>query len=44
MWQEFYGYCKDSRRFCMQGELPNNPALLDWLAVDFMSTVDVKDW
>jgi len=39
MWQEFFGrgIVKSTGDFGMQGELPTNPALLDWLAVDFMN-------
>ncbi|MEO5889582.1 MAG: PSD1 and planctomycete cytochrome C domain-containing protein [Ferruginibacter sp.] len=42
LWQEFFGrgIVKTAGDFGMQGELPSNPALLDWLAVDFME----HDW
>ncbi|MBS1577096.1 MAG: DUF1549 domain-containing protein, partial [Bacteroidetes bacterium] len=42
LWQEFFGrgIVKTAGDFGMQGELPTHPALLDWLAVDFME----HDW
>ncbi len=38
LWQEFFGtgIVKSTGDLGMQGELPTHPALLDWLAVDFM--------
>lgn len=42
LWQEIFGrgIIKTTGDFGMQGELPSHPALLDWLAVDFME----NDW
>ncbi len=42
LWEEFFGrgIVKTLGDFGMQGDLPSNPALLDWLAADFKT----HDW
>ncbi len=39
IWQEIFGLgiVKSTGDFGMQGDMPTHPALLDWLAVDFMN-------
>jgi hypothetical protein len=42
-WQEFFGrgFVKSSGDFGMQGDLPKNLPLLDWLSVDFRSMAGI---
>ena len=42
LWQRYFGLglVKTSENFGVQGELPSNPALLDWLATEFVR----RDW
>ncbi len=42
MWQRYFGLglVKTSENFGVQGELPTHPALLDWLATEFVR----RDW
>ena len=42
LWQRYFGLglVKTSGNFGVQGELPSNPALLDWLATEFVR----RDW
>jgi Protein of unknown function (DUF1549)/Protein of unknown function (DUF1553)/Concanavalin A-like lectin/glucanases superfamily/Planctomycete cytochrome C len=44
VWQEFFGtgIVKSSEDFGIMGDAPSNPALLDWLAVEFRSDWDYQ--
>ncbi|MCE9532877.1 MAG: PSD1 and planctomycete cytochrome C domain-containing protein [Planctomycetes bacterium] len=45
-WEEIYGtgIVRTSEEFGSQGELPSHPALLDWLAVEFMEPTSGTPW